>query len=60
MKELKEKNFSGPLTFELTVCNKPDKHYHDKYAALGAEGFYAEAYRRAEKIAALEPKTGIQ
>ncbi len=50
------KDFDGPLTFELTVHSKPDRHENDKYAVLSAEEYLAEAYARACRVAALVQK----
>ena len=46
--------YEGILTFELTIKNKPEKHYHDAYAAWSAEEFYANAYERARRVASLK------
>ncbi len=53
MDRIARHGYEGILTFELTVKNKPDKHYHDAYAAWSAEEFYAHAYERAKRVAAL-------
>lgn len=45
--------YEGILTFELTIKNKADKHYHDAYAAWSAEEFYANAYERAKRVASM-------
>lgn len=46
--------YEGILTFELLIKNKPIHHYHDAYAAWTAEEYYAHAYERACRVAALE------
>lgn len=45
--------FDGPLSFELTIRSKPGRHENDKYAAMPFEGFVAEAYNRACRVANL-------
>lgn len=45
--------YTGPLTFELTSQNKPDRHTHDRYAHLDAKGFIALALERAKRFAVL-------
>ena len=49
--------FDGPLTFELTVLSKPDRHENDVYAQMGLEQYVAEAYKRACRVAALVHKS---
>ncbi len=44
---LKACAFQGPLTFELTRRNKPDRHTHDKYEAWSHVEFLENAYERA-------------
>lgn len=39
--------FDGPLTFELTSKNKPQRTTHDRYAAWSHEDFIAAAFERA-------------
>ena len=53
MDRIARHGYEGILTFELTIKNKPDKHYHDAYAAWSAEKFYANAYERAKRVASL-------
>lgn len=45
--------FDGPLTFELNTLSKPDRHENDGYAALPLEGYLAQAYARACRVATL-------
>lgn len=54
MNRVARHGYEGILTFELTIKNKPDKHYHDAYATWSAEEFYARAYERARRVAALQ------
>lgn len=46
-------NFKGDLTFELTGQNRPERHTHDIYAALGMKEFLALALQKAEKFRAM-------
>lgn len=50
------KDFTGPLTFELTTQSKPGRHENDKYALLSASDYLAEAYGRACRVATLVEK----
>lgn len=45
-------NFTGPLTFELSVLSKPNRHDNDHYTQLTMEQYYAQAYNRACRVAA--------
>lgn len=45
--------FDGPLSFELSINSKPGRHENDKYASMPIEGFVAEAYARACRVADL-------
>ena len=47
------KDFDGPLTFELGVFPKPNRHENDKYVRLSPEEYLAEAYARACRVAVL-------
>ncbi len=49
---LKKTGFSGPLTFELTMSNKPNRHTHDSYPA-DPLAFLQLAHERAEKFISL-------
>ena len=53
MRRIRETNYDGPLMCELTFSNKPDKHTHDGYAALGYEAFYKLALERMREIAGM-------
>ncbi len=44
--------YSGIMTFELNVTSKPGRHENDIYAAMGAEKYFAEVYKRACRFAA--------
>lgn len=50
MRRIRATGFDGPLTCELTLSNKPDKHTHDGYAAMPLQDFYALALDRMKKI----------
>ena len=52
MRRIRKTDYDGPLMCELTFSNKPDKHTHDGYAAMGHEQFYAFALERMRRIAA--------
>lgn len=43
--------FDGPLSFELSINSKPNRHENDKYAAMPIEQYIAEAYIRACRVA---------
>ncbi|MBP3370741.1 MAG: sugar phosphate isomerase/epimerase, partial [Clostridia bacterium] len=47
---LKKANYTGDLTFELTVLNKPERNTHDIYAGLDFEAYSALALERAKKF----------
>ena len=49
-KRLKNTGFRGPLTFELTSKNTPERHVSDIYADLDFDGFAALALERAKKF----------
>lgn len=50
MRRIRESDYDGILTCELTFSNKPDKKTHDGYAAMGHEAFYALALNRMKEI----------
>ncbi len=50
MRRIRATGYDGPLTCELTLANKPDKHTHDGYAAMPIKDFYALALDRMKKI----------
>ncbi len=50
MRRIRSADYGGILTCELTLKNKPDKHTHDGYAAMGHEAFYKLALDRMREI----------
>ena len=52
-KRLVRCGFDGPISFELSITSKPDRHENDKYAAMPIESYIAEAYCRACRFATL-------
>ncbi len=50
---LKAAGYTGPLTFELTSQNKPNRNTHDIYAGLSYEAFLALTYTHAQKVLSL-------
>ncbi|MDO4739601.1 MAG: sugar phosphate isomerase/epimerase family protein [Eubacteriales bacterium] len=46
-RRLRAVDFRGPLTFELTTKNKPDRTTHDRYAHLDPAGVLALAHEKA-------------
>ena len=55
-KRLKAVGYEGPLTFELTSRNKPNRNTHDRYANLDFDGFVSLAHDRAVRFAELFEK----
>ena len=53
---LKRSGFTGPLTFELTTCSKPDRHENDPYGRMSPVEYLTSAYMRACRVAALLQK----
>lgn len=53
VRRLKSAGYDGPLTFELTSRNKPNRHTHDGYAGWNFEMFLANAYERAQRVLSL-------
>lgn len=51
MHRLKNCGFDGPLTFELNIESKPDRHENDKYGEMPLEQYFAEVYARACRLA---------
>ncbi len=49
-KRMKAVGYDGPLTFELTSQNKPDRHTHDRYASLDFNGFASLALEKARRF----------
>ena len=39
------------LNFELNITSKPNRHENDVYAQMPLEQYFAEAYKRACRIA---------
>ena len=50
MRRIRSADYSGILSCELSLSNKPDKHTHDSYAAMGHEAFYKLALDRMREI----------
>lgn len=50
---LKHHGYEGILTFELSPNSMPNRHENDGYQLLGLEGYVAECYKRACRVAAL-------
>ena len=53
MRRIRACDYSGVLTCELTLSNKPDKHTHDGYAAMPIKDFYTLALSRMQAIGAM-------
>ncbi len=51
MNRIVREGYEGIINFELTIHSKPGKNTHDIYAHLSPEEYYAEVYRRAQKLA---------
>ncbi len=51
--KIKASGFDGPLTFELNIVSKPDRHENDMYAAMPIRDYLTQAYIRACRVAAL-------
>lgn len=52
-KKIRESGFDGPLTFELNIISKPDRHENDPYARMPIADYLTQAYIRACRVAAL-------
>lgn len=50
---LRRHGWNGPLTFELTAANKPNRHTHDAYQGWDYEQFVTAALSHARRFAAL-------
>lgn len=50
---LRRHGWNGPLTFELTAANKPNRHTHDAYQGWNYEQFVTAALSHARRFAAL-------
>ncbi|MBQ9802316.1 MAG: sugar phosphate isomerase/epimerase [Clostridia bacterium] len=46
---IEKTSYRGPLLAELTLTSKPGRSDHDKYRAMGAEGFYTFAHERLKQ-----------
>ena len=49
-------SYKGPLTFELTRCNKPGRTTHDRYMSFDLNQFNRIAYERARRFAEMIEK----
>ncbi len=49
-------NFQAPLSFELSIRSKPDRSDNDAYRLMKPELYFAAAYNRACRVAALIKK----
>lgn len=56
VKRIAASGYGYPLSFELSIKSKPDRNDNDCYAALDPEAYFAAAYNRACKVAALKLK----
>jgi len=56
VRRLNDRNYDGPLTFELKKVNHAVRHETDGYMAMTLERFFAEAYMRACRVAALKKR----
>lgn len=52
-KKIKESGFAGPLTFELNILSKPNRHENDPYGRMELVDYLTQAYIRACRVAAL-------
>ena len=52
-RKIKESGFDGPLTFELGIGSKPDRHENDPYGRMETIDYLTQAYIRACRVAAL-------
>jgi sugar phosphate isomerase/epimerase len=46
-------NYSGELTFELTLASKPGRNTHDRYKDLNIDTYYQLVYEKAVQFAQL-------
>ena len=51
--KIKASGFTGPLTFELNILSKPDRHENDPYGRMELTDYLTNAYIRACRVAAL-------
>lgn len=52
-KRLAKCGFDSPLTFELKINSNPDRYENEIYGMMPPEVYFAEAYKRACRVAAL-------
>ena len=52
-RRLKKCQFSGPLTYELKMKNKPGRHTHDRYLSMTPEEILNLSYQKACRFEAL-------
>ncbi len=52
-KRLAECGFDAPLTFELKINSSPNRYENEIYGMMTHEVYFAEAYKRACRVAAL-------
>ncbi len=50
---LRKRAFDGPLTFELNIGSKPNRHENDLYGQMKPEVYLSECYKRACRVRAL-------
>ncbi len=53
MRRIRQSDYQGPLTCELTLANKPNRNTHDGYAAMPIKEFYALALDRMKMLGAM-------
>lgn len=52
-KKIRESGFDGPLTFELNIVSKPNRHENDPYGRMALTDYLTQAFMRACRVAAL-------
>ena len=55
-KRLVAADYTAPLSFELSIQSKPNRFDNHPYAAMRPEIYFAQAYNRACRVAALKLK----
>lgn len=55
-KRLAQANYDAPLSFELSITSKPGRFDNHPYSVMKAEEYFALAYNRACRVAALKLK----
>ena len=53
MHRIRQANYTGVLTCELTLANKPGRNTHDDYAAMPIKDFYTLALSRMKMLGAM-------